>query len=578
MRRRPLPSRSWLALPLGLTVLWVAPWLPTPATGQGLDLALEPTVSGLARPLGAVAAGDGSQRLFIVEQGGLIKIWTGSQLLPTPFLDLSTIVSCCGEQGLLGLAFHPGYAANGFFYVGYTDQAGDTVIARYSVSATDVNVADPSSALTLLAVAQPAGNHNNDALVFGPDGFLYVGMGDGGSGSSERGQDLTSLLGKILRIDVDGDDFPGEPNRNYAIPLDNPFVGDPNGRDEIWAYGLRNPWRHSFDRETGDLWLGDVGAGSLEEIDFQPASSTGGENYGWRLMEGTSCFNPPSNCNDGSLTLPVLEYDHGVGCSVTGGYRYRGSREPGLRGVYLYGDFCEGTIWGTVPRCDGVWESQLLIDTALRISSFGEDELGEVYVADLDGEVARLARTGVGGPALASSPTGLDFGSVSPNLLITLPLTLTNSNLGPEAVTIESLAPSAPVRFTLDLGAGPDPCGSPPVCLAPGATCSLEVSFSSIGGSFQESLAAVGNFDPLELPMLAVVPCGGPDDLVVEGVTIDTTSELVGCSSVTVGPDTIFGSTSLAAIRSGGSIRFLNGVLFEPGATVRVETDPSLQP
>ncbi len=558
------------------------PALATPAAAQdGLALTLEPVVSGLFRPLGITHAGDGSGRLFIAEQGGRIRIWKGGQLQATPFLDLTSLVTCCSERGLLALAFHPDYAANGYFYVGYTDLGGDTVIARYSVSANNPNVADPASALRILEVAQPAANHNNDHLAFGPDGYLYLGMGDGGGGSSARGQDLTSLLGKVLRIDPDGDDFPADPNRNYAIPPGNPFVGVAGARDEIWAYGLRNPWRFSFDRLLGDLWLGDVGQATLEEIDHQAAASAGGENYGWAIMEGTSCFDPPTNCNDGSLTLPVLEYDHGFGCSVTGGYRYRGDREPGLRGVYLYGDFCAGTIWGTVPRCDGVWESRELLDSGLGISSFGEDESGEVYVADLDnnnGRVLRLARAGAGGPVLQSSASTLDFGPLPPGSLATLPLELTNGNTGPEAVVIDALEPSDSVRFGLDLGAGASPCGPPPICLPPGAGCTLGVDFSSQGGTFDERLSAVGSFDGIQVALLAEVPCGGPDDELVADLTIDSTAEFVGCTTVTVGPGVVLAATANAAFRAGGEVRLVNGVTVESGASVRIDNDPSLVP
>jgi glucose/arabinose dehydrogenase len=230
------------------------------------------------------------------------------------------------------VAFHPNYVGNGFFYVSYTDAAGDSVIARYSVSA-DPNRADLASGVILLTITQPFSNHNGGQLQFGPDGYLYISIGDGGSGGDPQnnGQNLGNLLGKILRIDV-ASGFP------FAVPADNPFVGVGGAREEIWSYGLRNPWRFSFDRLTGDLFIGDVGQSSWEEVDFQPAGSAGGENYGWRLMEGSSCFNPSTDCNNGTLTLPIREYDHTVGCSVTGGYRYRGSANFDLEGFYFYGD------------------------------------------------------------------------------------------------------------------------------------------------------------------------------------------------------------------------------------------------
>jgi len=348
---------------------------------------LEPVVTGLAKPVDITHAGDGSGRLFIVLQDGYIMIYNGVQLLPTPFLDISSLVSTGGERGLLGLAFHPDYPNQGSFYVNYTNSDGDTTIARYSVSA-DPNVADPSSEFILLTIAQPFGNHNGGQLQFGPDGYLYIGVGDGGSGGDPQNnaQNLGKLLGKILRIDVNN----GDP---YAIPSTNHFVNNSEALDEIWALGLRNPWRFSFDRLTGDLYLADVGQSSWEEVNFQPANSGGGENYGWRLMEGSHCFNPPTDCNDGTLTLPILEYDHSSGCSITGGYRYRGVRNPGLNGIYFYGDFCSGRIWGVPPNGNLARTTIELLDTDLKISTFGEDELGEIYLAhysSTDGAIYRI--------------------------------------------------------------------------------------------------------------------------------------------------------------------------------------------
>ena len=284
-------------------------------TPSGTTIQLQQVVTGLNLPVTVTNAGDGSGRLFIVQQTGQIRILIGGTLLPTPFLNISALVSCCGERGLLGLAFHPDYANNGFFYVYYTDLAGNIAIARYTVSAGDPNVADPDSRHPILGqLHQPFSNHNGGQIVFGPDGYLYAGLGDGGSGGDpqENAQNLQIWLGKILRVDINGDDFPGDPNRNYAVPPDNPFVGDPNALDEIWAYGVRNPWRCTFDRLTGDFFIADVGQNAWEEINFQPAASDGGENYGWDVLEGMHCFEdqPPGSCddflNDGS-TLPVLE-------------------------------------------------------------------------------------------------------------------------------------------------------------------------------------------------------------------------------------------------------------------------------
>lgn len=346
-------------------------------------LTFEPIATDLDDPVAITHAGD--SRLFITLQAGRILIHDGAQLLPTPFLDIRTIVRSGGERGLLGLAFHPRYAENGFFFVNYTDLSGNTVVARYRVSA-DPNRADSSTRKQILFIVQPFANHNGGEIRFGRDGYLYIGMGDGGSGGDpgNRAQDLSALLGKMLRIDVDN----GDP---YAIPPSNPFVGNSSARPEIWATGMRNPWRFSFDRDSGDLWIADVGQGNWEEVDFQPAASIGGENYGWRLMEGTHCFTPSSNCNPGNLVLPVIEYDHSGGaCSVTGGYVYRGSRHPRLHGMYFYGDFCNGRIWGAVRNSAGEVTVRSLSDTAFSISAFGEDLNGELYVAHYGGAVYRI--------------------------------------------------------------------------------------------------------------------------------------------------------------------------------------------
>jgi glucose/arabinose dehydrogenase len=342
-------------------------------------LQLERVISGVTRPVALAAPGDGSGRLFIVQQGGVIRIAKNGTLITKPFLDLSSRISCCGEQGLLGLAFHPNYETNGFFFVNYTDTRGDTMVARYKVSG-DPDVADAQSAVTILQVNQPFTNHNGGQLQFGPDGYLYIGMGDGGSGGDpgNRAQSLNTLLGKIVRLDVDH-------QLPYAIPPDNPLKSVSGARPEIWAFGVRNPWRFTFDRQTGDLWIADVGQGTYEEIDFQPATSAGGENYGWRLMEGLHCFTPSTGCAARSdLTLPLFEYDHSIGCSVTGGYRYRGEQYRRMNGVYLFGDFCSGVIFGGFETANG-FEFRPLLSSGLTISTFGEDEQGELYVADYNG-------------------------------------------------------------------------------------------------------------------------------------------------------------------------------------------------
>jgi glucose/arabinose dehydrogenase len=339
--------------------------------------------SGLDRPTDITSPGDGSGRVFVLEQVGRIRILQNWQLIPTPYLDISSLVgSNASERGLLGLAFHPQYAENGFFFVNYTDRDGNTRIARFSVSGSDPNQADPASRLELIRIQQPYGNHNGGALAFGPDGHLYAGLGDGGSGGDplDAGQSLNTLLGKILRFDVDG----GQP---YAIPADNPFAAG-GGEAEIWAYGLRNPWKIAFDRVTGDLYIGDVGQNQWEEVNFTSAGSPGGLNYGWRFMEGNHDYS--GGLYDKSvLVLPVAEYTRNDGCSVTGGQVYRGQSLPDWQGVYLYGDFCSGNIWGLLKTADG-FSNSLLFRTSFRISTFGLDDDGEIYLGDYSGTIYKL--------------------------------------------------------------------------------------------------------------------------------------------------------------------------------------------
>lgn len=343
-------------------------------------------VAGLDMPVGMANAGDGSQRIFILEQPGRIRIIREESLLPMPFLDISSRVGSQGfEQGLLGLAFHPGFLQNRFFYVNYTDLNGDTVIARFQVTGEDMDLADPASELRILQVKQPYRNHNGGGLAFGPDGYLYIGLGDGGSGGDPQNnaQSLNNLLGKLLRIDVDQ----GE---HYGIPADNPFTGG-GGSPEIWAYGLRNPWRFSFDSLSGDLYIGDVGQGQWEEINFLPAGGASGSNFGWRFYEGLHPYtgSPPTSLE---FTFPVSEYAHDMGCSVTGGIVYRGRQLPDWLGIYFYGDYCSQRIWGLKRDSQGDWISTVLFEGLGAITSFGEDEAGEVYLVNHAGELRILDR------------------------------------------------------------------------------------------------------------------------------------------------------------------------------------------
>jgi glucose/arabinose dehydrogenase len=380
------PQETPISTPTGLVITEPVQTPHIPSIPDAGAYTWVPIVDSLNRPVGLANAGDGSRRLFVLEQPGLIRIIQDGNLLAEPFLDISHRVSCCGERGLLGLAFHPNYQQNGYFYVNYTDRNGDTVIARFTVQEAP-NRALPESEKQLLQIAQPYNNHNGGVVEFGPDGYLYLGIGDGGSGGDPQGyaQSLDTLLGKILRLDVDG----GDP---YVIPADNPFASpqDERGLPEIWAYGLRNPWRFSFDRLTGDLFIGDVGQNAWEEINYLPAGSPGGANFGWNYFEGNHPYRgtPPSGLE---LVFPVAEYANPAqGCSVTGGVVYRGRSLPAWDGVYLYGDYCSGKVWGLIQHPDGTWQEALLFDNVARITSFGEDEDGEVYIVDYAGIVFQL--------------------------------------------------------------------------------------------------------------------------------------------------------------------------------------------
>ena len=362
---------------------------------------------GFSNPVEMQNVGD--DRLFIVEKRGVIEILQlDGTTNPTPFLDIQSIVLTPGgnydERGLLGLAFHPDYINNGYFYVNYIDNFGNTQISRFSVSTSDPNIADPDSEFQILEVEQPYANHNGGCLRFGPEGYLYIGLGDGGSAGDpeNRSQNLQTLLGKMLRIDIDNT----EGSTNYAVPSNNPFVGDPNALDEIWSYGLRNPWRFSFDSETDELWIGDVGQGSIEEINRAPAGVSG-QNYGWRCYEGTQEYNTSGCPNQSELTFPMAEYSHSGGnCSITGGYVYRGEIYENFLGVYFYADFCSGEI-GTIDQSNnqinhgsynGSWVS------------FGEDKNKELYIIDNFGSIYKIE-----GNILSTTDFNINTVSIYPN-------------------------------------------------------------------------------------------------------------------------------------------------------------------
>lgn len=388
MHKRLFVALSVLALAVLPTMAQDAPitQISTPPTSDLVTLT--PFVENLTRPL-YITAAPGGDALYIVEQGGLIQRVEATGGTPSVFLDIQDLVSAdargngYSERGLLGLAFHPDFAENGQFFVNYTDTRGNSVVARYTLSADDPTVADPASAQIILTQEQPFENHNGGHMAFGPDGYLYIGFGDGGSAFDplKNGQNLQTLLGKILRIDVNTD-------QGYLIPQDNPFVSG-DGLPEIWAYGVRNPWRFSFDRATGDLYIGEVGQNKWEEIDFQPADSKGGENYGWSGYEGNHRLQPDQVADN--AVMPIVEYAHGAdGCSVTGGYVYRGEAIPALQGAYLYSDYCTGRVWIAYRDTTDTWQSQVFLDTGYQVSSFGEDANGELFIINYVGTIYRI--------------------------------------------------------------------------------------------------------------------------------------------------------------------------------------------
>lgn len=390
-------KKQWIVflslLLLGIVnVLYAAPAQQSMSAPNPANYRLTQVVNALTKPVYVTHSGDNTGRMFIVEQTGKIKIWRNGGVLPTPFLNVSNLISGGGEQGLLGLAFPPNFASSQQFYINYTNLQGHTIIARYTVSSTNANVADPSSATQILYMYQPYANHNGGNMNFGKDGFLYVGTGDGGSSGDplNLAQNPNSLFGKILRINVN--------QANYPLT--------------IWALGMRNPWRWSFDRLTGDFYMGDVGQSNWEEINFWPANGGPGANYGWSIYEGKHPYKAGSVA--GAIS-PIAEYPHSEGCSVTGGYVYRGTRMPALQGYYLYADYCNGKMW-TAFRSNNVWQSARFLSPGFSISSFGEDQAGELYVVAYAGAIYRLDPVASTPPTNTPVPTSAPMPTATPRL------------------------------------------------------------------------------------------------------------------------------------------------------------------
>ena len=388
----PVPSPSLSASPPTSAQPSVSPVAPSarPFDPERITLSLKPVAAELIAPLAVTNAGDASGRIFVLEQRGQVRVIQDGRLAGDPFLNIGDRIRSGGERGLLGLAFHPSFPDDPRFFVNYTDLEGDTVVSSFSVPAPDADRALSDSERVLLRIDQPFSNHNGGAVAFGPDGYLYISTGDGGGGGDPEGngQRLDTLLGKILRIDVDGNAVDGR----YSIPADNPFADGRDGEPEIWHTGLRNPWRMSFDRETGDLWIGDVGQGSWEEVDVARAGAAG-LNFGWNRVEGFECFEP-SDCDPTRYIAPVTAYAHDLGCSVIGGAVYRGTSQPLLAGGYVYSDYCGGNVWVLDPTQDGPLDGTLVAEAGRQISAIGEDESGELYATDFgSGELLHIVAT-----------------------------------------------------------------------------------------------------------------------------------------------------------------------------------------
>jgi glucose/arabinose dehydrogenase len=369
-----------------------------PFDPAAISVSLETYVTVPGGPLAITSPHDGTGRLFVATKAGHVRILRDGVLDPDPMLDISALVSTGGEQGLLGIAVHPGFPDDPRVVVDYTDVNGDTVVASYRLEADDPDRLDPGSATTILTVDQPYANHNGGAVGFGPDGYLHVALGDGGSGGDplESGEHQDTLLGKILRLDIDS---PGAGGGAYAIPPGNPFANVSGARPEIWLTGLRNPWRFAFDRATGNLWIGDVGQGAWEEVDVAP-TGVGGLDFGWDRMEGAHCFEPETGCPTDGLTLPLTEYGHEEGCTIIGGTVYRGTAQALLAGGYLFGDYCTGRLWAIAadgaaiaPAAGGGLVPTRVGTAGAGLAGFGEDEAGELYAANLDGTVSRVIVT-----------------------------------------------------------------------------------------------------------------------------------------------------------------------------------------
>jgi glucose/arabinose dehydrogenase len=446
--------------------------LDAPVAAPDNSIVLQQFLSGFSFPVFMTHAGDGTNWLWVVEKAGLIKLVVNGNVRQTPFLDLVDTVSVVGEQGLLGLAFHPLYETNGRFFVYYTakpsgSSVGNNTLAEYHVDESNPHVANPAPVRVLLSIPDGATNHNGGTIAFGQDGKLYIATGDSGA-SAATAQDPMSLFGKVLRIDVDTPGTPQPPGFGYSIPPDNPFVGNPAYRPEIWALGLRNPYRWSFDRQTGDMLVADVGAVSWEEVSFLPRG-VGGLNLGWVIREGKHCTPPATTCSTAGLTDPILEYDHSLGCAIAGGYRYRGGLNPALRGIYFYGDFCSGRVWKGIAS-GRFWGAIEALDTDHNITSFGEDEAGELYVVAASGQILRLLQAPSPPVANCSQRPRIDVRTVrvAPG---TLQVTLTATNSATVASNVlQSIVFNHIVNGSVTIGAQSNQTSPFSVTLPPSTT------------------------------------------------------------------------------------------------------------